>query len=286
MRKCFNGYNYYVLGWHDQQTNEVSLSAGLAHRYNLKGINDVSTGGIVNIKANKYFITFNLKMGFNDGIDKEGRDEDYTDEVVIHEGKDIGFGQSVFGSYATTILVGNLTYTGDNFTVAIGDDNLVIELCSIDKSNADGVLLSIGLDAVDCVSDGVVAKPRGIQTLRNGVPAMGLSGAKNEILEFIMDIPQQPQSVTCATSKGSGDVDLLVNFLSTPQVIYSPNVNTVSTIYLTAIVSEVCALASYALLQIFSVTLEAPQPNRVVPFHTEKGVLYTSLSKVMMLLVE
>lgn len=181
----------------------------------------MATGGIVNIKADKYYITFNLKQGINGGIDNKGRDEDYTDQVVIHEGNELLFGQSVFGSYKNTILVGNLTKAGDQFTVALDAGNLIFQLCSIDKIGSNGVLLSIGLDTVNCVSNGAINRPRGMQTLQNGVPVTGLSGVENEILEFIMEIPLQPKSVTCRTRDGTGDVDMVMNFLSSPQILYS-----------------------------------------------------------------
>lgn len=226
-RKCFNGYNYYVLGWHEKQTNEIVLEQNIARKYNIKGINHVSSGGIVNIKVGNYFITFNLKQGINGGVDNQGGNEDYTDEVIIHEGRDIKFGQTISAAYANTILVSSLKSSGDIFTVPIGSSTLRIKLCSIDKSGTEGAMLSIGLDATNCNKLGAVHYPKGMQLLADGIAVSGLSGAKNEILEFKMAIPHNPDAITCSTSGGTGDVDLIMNFLSSPQILYSTGVNAV-----------------------------------------------------------
>lgn len=219
-KKCFSGYNYYVLGWHQGQTNEIAtLTANSARRYNLKSIADLATGGIVNIKVDKYFVTLNLKKGIN------SETGEYANQVVIHEGKDIHFGQTISAAYYDTKLVANLETQGDKFNVASGSGNLRIELCSMDTVGSVGAMLSIGLDATDCQADGVVLKPSGMQTLISGVPISGLQGNKNDVLEFKMEFSQTPDSVTCSTSGGTGDVDLIVNSMSSPQVSYTSQVN-------------------------------------------------------------
>lgn len=221
-RKCFNGYNYYVLGWHATQTNEVALQPGDARTYNVKGIEDLATGGVVNIKVGKYYVTFNLKKGINRGIDgKGGNGERYTDEVLIHEGMDVHFGQSVRSSYKTTSLVGHLASFRDKYEVALENGNLHIELCSIDKKGSDGAMLSIGMDAASqCKRLGALHKPQGMRSLLSDVPVTGLSGKEYDLLEFKMQIPYKPESVTCSTggSAATGDVELYMNFWSSPHV--------------------------------------------------------------------
>ena len=100
--KCYNGYNYYVLGWHGSQTNEIEVLPGTANLYDLVGIGDIDSGGIVNIKVKEYYITFNLKRGFNWEIDDKGGDEDYPNQILIHEGLDIPFRQTLRLSYFNT----------------------------------------------------------------------------------------------------------------------------------------------------------------------------------------
>lgn len=218
-RKCFNGYNYFVLGWHQSQTNEVSLSSNVARTYNLKGIDDLSTGGIVNIKVDKYYVTFNLKSGIND------ESGEYGDEVVIHEGKNIRFGQTNSAAYYDTSVVANLAGPRDKFETTVGNGKLRIELCTIDTQGSGGAMVSIGLDATNCGVGGPVTNPSGMQSLTSGVPVTGLQGAKNDLLEYVMEFSYTPDSVTCSTSGGTGDVDLLVNSMSSPQALFSSDVN-------------------------------------------------------------
>lgn len=235
-RKCFNGYNYFVLGWHSEQTNEVPLVSGEAARYNLAGIGHVSEGNVVNIKAGEYFITFNLKTFFNSGIDRAGYDEDYPNEVLIHQGQDIMFGQSIHSAYHDTSLVGSLAEVNNRYMVEVVDignvvGDLIIQICSLDPMGTGSVELSIGVDAVDCDTMGNVNTPQGMQILTSGVPVMGLSATQDEIIEFKMDLPYEPEKVICTTFGGSGDVDLIMNFDSSPQVLYSSTINTVRTLF-------------------------------------------------------
>lgn len=197
--------------------------------YNLKGINDLDTRGIVNINVGPYYITYNLKKGVNSGIDYDGNDTDYNNEVIIHKGKNIKFGQTTSSEYSDTSVVGNLARAGDVYTVAFNGDTLKVQLCSIDKSGFDGAWLSIGLNVMDCSANvGAVINPQRMHILTDGVTETGLSASKNEVLEFKMNLPVGADSVTCTSSGGSGDADLTMNFLSTPQIVYEPGVNAVS----------------------------------------------------------
>ena len=227
--KCFNGYNYYVLGWHSTQTNEITLVSGEAENYRLYGISDVANGGVVNIKAGEYFVTFNLKRDFNRGVEAEDYGELYPNQVLIHHGQDIKFGQTTPSVYSPTSLVASLAGANEKYSVAVNEhEKLIIQICSIDPYGSNGVVLSIGLDAADCLIPGVIHTPQSIQSLRSGVPIQDISGKKNEIIEFKMDLPYEPENVICTSFGGEGDVDLIMNFKSTPQVIYSDDVNTVS----------------------------------------------------------
>lgn len=226
-KKCYNGFNYFVLGWHGEQTNVISLSPGNARVYNLVGMADVKTGGIVNIRADNYFITFNLKRGI---IGEVG---EYENQVVIHKGqstsgaRDVTFGKSTFDSYSSTVLVKGLASPGNEYSVNVSNGQLRIRLCSIDTVGSDGVMVSIGLNAVNCNNVGGTSHPQGIRELQPGKAVSSLSGAKDDILEFIMPIPKNPNEVECKTSGGTGNVDLLMNFLSTPQVLHGVEGNTV-----------------------------------------------------------
>jgi hypothetical protein len=230
-KRCYNGYNYFVLGWHGTQTNEIevsSLSAGSARTYNLKGIDDISTGGVVNIKVGEYYITYNLKQGINEGNDFRNGSFDYPNEVIIHQGQDIQFGQTTSGVYFTTSLVSNLGSPGDDYQVNnFNGGNLVIELCTIDQSGTAGTTLSIGLDA-GCAgaASGSINNPQTMQTLQNGVAVSGLSAPQDEVIEFEISVPPGASSVTCTTSGGTGDADLLINFLSTPMILFEDEINT------------------------------------------------------------
>lgn len=254
--KCFNGYNYYVLGWHAMQTNEITLVPGEAERFKLYGISDVADGGVVNIKAGAYYITFNLKLGFNSDIEPEDYDELYTNQVVVHRGEDIKFGQTTPSVYASTSLVSTLANVNDKYSVAVEGGKLIVQLCSIDTVGSNGVELSIGIDASDCIVSGGVQSPQGIQTLQNGVPITDISGTKNEIIEFKMDLPYEPEKVICTSFGGTGDVDLIMNFKSTPQVLYSSDVNTVSkTTALTKFPSDFRDMCSHAYFWLLSAVL-------------------------------
>jgi hypothetical protein len=230
-KRCYNGYNYFVLGWHGTQTNEIevsSLSAGVARTYNLKGIDDLSTGGVINIKIGEYYITYNLKQGINAGIDFRNGSADYPNEVIIHQGQDIQFGQTTNGVYFTTSLVSNLAGPGDDYQVNnFSGGNLVIELCSIDQSGTAGATLSIGLDT-GCAgaTSGSINNPQTIQSIQSGVAVTGLSAPKDEVIEFKLNVPPGASSVTCTSSGGTGDADLLINFLSTPMILFENEVNT------------------------------------------------------------
>lgn len=220
--------NYFILGWHASQTNIVQLSSAVARKYNLRGIDDLKTNGIVNIKADNYYITYNLQRGRNADV------EEYGNQVLIHKGGDqsftreLNFGQTTMFGYTPTVLVDTLENVGDQFSVPTGKGHLVIRLCSIDTKGSSGVTLSIGLDAIDCNSPGSIQNPRGVETLRNGVKVNGLSGQEDDILEFRMEIPNRPSSVTCTTSGGRGDVDLVMQFMSSPAVRYEDGGNVVS----------------------------------------------------------
>lgn len=227
--KCYNGYNYYVLGWHGDQTNEVHLRPGAAKLYHLVGIGDVQSGHVVNIKAADFFITFNLKTGINWEIDDEGVDEDYTNEILIHQGLDVPFRQTLAVSYFDTSLVGNLTHVEDMFVAHTMQGDLKIKLCSIDRIGSEGAILSIGLDYVSCdLPTGKVSNPVGMRTLTSGVPLFGLSGYRDEVLEFRLDVPDDAQMAHCSSWGGNGDVDLFMNFRSSPQISFTDGVNTVS----------------------------------------------------------
>ena len=130
---------------HGAQTNEIKLRPGMAHTYHLVGIGDVHTGGIVNIKAGRHFITFNLKTGFNWELDDKGVDADYPNQVLIHEGLDIPFRQTLKNSYFDTKLVGNLEKIGDTFEAFLPEGDFKVRLCSIDTSGSNGATVSIGL---------------------------------------------------------------------------------------------------------------------------------------------
>ena len=218
-KKCFNGYNYYALGWHSSQTNEVTLSPNVARRYNIKGIDDLNSGGVINIKADRYYATYNMKKGIN------SETGEYENQVVIYKGKDIPFGQSIFQAYFSTEIVANLGQVGDQFSVAVAGGELQIKLCSIDTTGSNGAMLSIGLGTTNCADDGLVTNPQGVESLTSGVPVQGLSAAKNDLLEFKMQFSSVPTSVTCTTSGGTGDADLMVNSMSTPQIVFTSDVN-------------------------------------------------------------
>lgn len=186
------------------------------------------TGNIVNIKAAAYYITFNLKTGFNWEIDGKGVDEDYTNQVLVHEGLDIPFRQTLKNSYFDTILVGNLANVGDTVEISLPQGYLIVRLCSIDTTGANGAIVSIGLDNVGCaLPPGEVSNPVGIQTLQNHVPVTGISGFRNDMFEFRMDFTDSSDPVTCTTYGGAGDVDLFLNWGSTPQVTFVEGLNAV-----------------------------------------------------------
>ena len=215
---------------HGAQTNEVDLQPGTAKIYHLVGIGDVHTGKIVNIKAGAYYITFNLKTGFNWEIDEKGVDEDYPNEVLIHEGLDIPFRQTLKDSYFDTKLVGHLKNVEDTWEVFLDEGDLKVRLCSIDTTGSEGATVSVGLDNVGCaLPPGAVSTPKGMQTLRNAVAITGLSGFRNEMLEFRMDVVPGSEKVSCSSWGGSGDVDLFLNFGSTPQVSFVEGMNAVRT---------------------------------------------------------
>lgn len=200
----------------------------MAKTYNVKAISQLTTDGIVNIKAGPYYITYNLKRGINSGIANVRGDTDYTNEVVIHKGLDIPFGQTTSGSYFTTSLVGNLSTVGNIFQETLSGNTLKVKLCKIDKIGQDGAWLSIGLNAETCNDFGPVVHPQGIQLLTDGVPTTSVSAAKDRIVEFKMNLPIGTESVSCRSSGGKGDTDLILNLESSPQVLFEEGVNTVS----------------------------------------------------------
>ena len=213
---------------HGAQTNEIKLRPGMAHTYHLVGIGDVHTGGIVNIKAGRHFITFNLKTGFNWELDDKGVDADYPNQVLIHEGLDIPFRQTLKNSYFDTKLVGNLEKIGDTFEAFLPEGDFKVRLCSIDTSGSNGATVSIGLDDVGCLlPEGEVSNPVGMRTLHSQVPVTGLSGFRNEMVEFRFDVAFTAETLKCTTYGGSGDVDLFINWESTPQVTFVEGLNAV-----------------------------------------------------------
>ena len=181
----------------------------------------MGTGGIVNIKAGPYYITFNLKTGFNWEIDEEGVDEDYTNQIIIHEGLDIPFRQTLSYSYFDTILVASLANVFDVVALPMPQGDVVIQLCEIDTSEeSGGATLSIGLDTYGCHLDrGTISNPPGIQNMLIGVP-VPLFGFRNELFEFVIDVSSISEPVTCSTWGGNGDIDLFLDFGSVPQISF------------------------------------------------------------------
>ena len=166
-----------------------------------------------------YYILYHLRRGINDGIDDENDlvEQDYTDEVIIHEGKDMQFGQSISANYQATYLRGNLKDVGDTWSVTLNGQNLQVSLCSIDRFGSAGAMVSIGYNAINCNTAGPVTNPVGFQTLTDGVTVSGLSAGTDQVLEFIMEVPNNPDSVTCATSGGTGDSELILSFGNSPR---------------------------------------------------------------------
>lgn len=211
---------------HGTQTNEIELQPGTAYTYQLYGIGDVQTDNVVNIKAGAYYVTFNLKTGFNREIDDGA--EDYANQILIHEGLDIPFRQTLKDSYFDTKLVGNLQTIGDTFEVLLTKGYLKIRVCSIDTTGSNGAKLSIGLDNVGCHLDpGQVSSPIGVQTLQNRVPLTGLSGFRNDMFEYRLDLESLSEPVACHSWGGSGDIDMFLNFDSSPAITFVEGLNAV-----------------------------------------------------------
>jgi hypothetical protein len=146
-KRCFNGYNMFVMGWLPSQTKVIdSLSPGSIERYTLKSIADTGTGGFVNIKIGPLYLVYNM----NKGITAESLE--YTSRVLVHQGQDISFGTA---THFDTRLPGTLTKVGDRLEVNNfqGTNNkAVVEVCSIDKVGSNGVTIVVGLNRASCIS--------------------------------------------------------------------------------------------------------------------------------------
>jgi hypothetical protein len=244
-KRCFNGYNMYTLGWLESQTITLSnIQADSSSVYELWALDDMNVAETVSIKIGDVYLIYNQKKGRNADT------REYQNDVLIHRGKDIGFGESNWDTYSSTLVLDTLTSSGDCWSDEYNSagDELIICLCSIDTTGTEGVTLSIGVNTDSCTgtpdgpSDNMpagtggvdVPNPSGddISELVSGV-SVDVSGDKDFVARYTFPLSQTGAfGVRCSISGGSGDADLIVNRVDQGLPIIGSNANDVSILVL------------------------------------------------------
>jgi hypothetical protein len=235
-KRCFNGYNMYTMGWLESQTVALStIETDTSSLYELWALDDMDLEETVSIKIGDVYLVYNQKKGRNNDT------KEYQNEVVIHRGKDIDFGESNWDTYSSTLVLGTLNGPGDCWYDEYNGaaDELIICLCSIDTTGTEGATLSIGVNTHSCIGTPEApsdSEPTGtggvegddISELASGV-SVSVSGDKDFVARYAFPLSQTGAfGVRCSISGGSGDADLIVNRVDKGLPVIGSNANDVS----------------------------------------------------------
>lgn len=163
--RCFNGFNYYVMGWHEDKTLAMPIgTTGLFRLSSITEIDKIPDSNVVVIKYGDYFISWNYWHEFNketpEYLDKvmvvkrlvfrqRGFYTSYTEAALDPEGSDI----SIDGAIYIRVCGWNRTPdgVGDYVKIAIGDGSMC---------NSEDYGIKRGASNVPCALEGQAVNDR------------------------------------------------------------------------------------------------------------------------------